>query len=430
MALPIMAVGRSSHEPTGDVMDGNRDRGPFLSNPFVARTARWGLLAWSVIGLLILVGVIYRYALYPIRVVFPPLVVALIVIYLLNPLVTGLQRHGLARVWGTLLVYLVVLSVIGVAVAYATGVVAHQVQQFVQTVPALLDRAQSGLTAISARLGLHLDPKSVVQAFEPGHGGASNFLARITSFTSGVVHLAFVLVLGPLIAFYLLVDLPKIRRGAEALVPAERREEVGELAGRVGLTVGGFFRGQLIAAIIMGLASTLGFYIVGLPYFGLLGALTGLFALVPLIGTVIAAVPVLFVALTTSHHNTAGLIRISGGWKLAVASAIVLLLVQQLDLRVLSPHLLSRGSRMHPVSVLLSLLVGGTLLGLWGMLLAVPVAAAVKVVMLFFWDTRAQWPPRAPSADPAVVMQPEEPPQSRPRPDTGPPELRAVEAKG
>jgi predicted PurR-regulated permease PerM len=413
----------------------NRDRGPFLSNPFVARAARWGLLAWSVIGVLILLWVVYRYALYPIRVIFPPIVVALIVVYLLNPLVNELQRRRVPRIWGTLLVYLVVLTAIGTAIAYLSVVVTHQVTQFVHGVPALLSRAQSWLQSVSDRLGLNLDAKSVVAAFEPGKGSAFNFFGRLTSFTSGVVRLAFVLVLGPLIAFYLLVDLPKIRRGAEGLIPATRREEVNEVAGRVGATVGGFFRGQLIAALIIGLVSMAGFYIIGLPYFALLGAITGLFALVPLIGTVIAAIPVLFVALTSSRHGL-GLFHAPGGWRLAIASVIVLILVQQLDQRLLSPRLLSRASRMHPVTVLLSLLVGGALLGLWGMLLIVPAVAAVKVLFLFFWDTRSQWPPPVESmvereieAEQAVV-----PPLPAPEAPTtapnGPPSTPAADGAG
>src|SRR5437764_8591363 len=98
------------------------ERGPFLSNPFVARAARWGLLAWSLIGVLVLAWVILRYVLYPIRIVFAPLVVALIVIYLLNPMVTVLQRRRLRRGLATLIVYVVVLTAIGVALAYLVQV--------------------------------------------------------------------------------------------------------------------------------------------------------------------------------------------------------------------------------------------------------------------------------------------------------------------
>ena len=76
----------------------------------------------------------------------------------------------------------------------------------------------------------------------------------------------------------------------------------------------------------------------------------------------------------------------------------MLVLVQQLESRVLEPRLLSQAVRLHPVSVLLSLLVGGSLLGLWGMLLAVPTVAAIRVVVLYVWDTRSSWPPGVPSA--------------------------------
>src|SRR6266536_497859 len=375
----------------------SKDRGPFFPPPFVAQAARWGLLAWSVIGLLILVGVLYRFVLYPIRVVFPPLVVALIVIYLLNPLVTRLQGKGIPRIWGTLLCYVVFLSLIGLALA------------------ALLQKAQADLKDFAARLGFHITSTDLLQSFQPGKGRAFNFLGRLTSFTSGVVHVALVFVLGPLLAFYLLVDLPKIRRGAEGLVPASRRDEVRTLAGQVGATVGGFFRGQLLVALLVGSFCLLGYFVVGLPYFALLGALTMLLALVPLIGILIAAIPALFVAFTTSGR-TGGLLHISGGWKLALATSVVLLAAQQLDLRVLSPWLHSRSVRLHPVTVLLSLLVGGTLLGLWGMLLAVPVVGALRVLLLHVWDTRSQWPP-GPSEP---VIEPEEPVEASVRRASGP----------
>jgi len=284
-------------------------------------------------------------------------------------------------------------------------VVSDQVRGFVGGIPDLLTRAESGLADSAQRLGVHIDTKSFFQNFEPGQGRAFNFLGRLTSFTSGVVHLALVLVLGPLLAFYLLVDLPKIQRVSLAMVPATRREEVRVLAGSLGETLGGFFRGQLIVALLVGGFTAASFFVVGLPYWAMLGGLTAILALVPLLGIVIAAVPVLFVAATTTSR-TGGLLHVPGGWKLAVVCAVLLAGAQQLDLRLLSPRLMSRAVRLHPVTVLLSLLVGGTLQGLWGMLLAVPVAAALKVILLHFWDTRSQWPPR-------MAVLPEEVPRER-----------------
>jgi predicted PurR-regulated permease PerM len=413
------------------------ERGPFLSNPFVARAARWGLLSWSLIGMLALAWVVFRYVLYPIRIIYPPLVVALIVIYLLGPIVDELNRRGLRRGIATLVVYLVVMSAIAAVLTVLVDVIATQVSTFVSHIPGLLRHAQSGVAGAAKRLGVHVDTATLARQFER-NGSVFNFLNRLTSFTSGVVHVAFVLVLGPLIAFYLLVDLPRLQRGAVAFVPASRREEVGRMAHDVNGTLGGFFRGQLLVALAMGLVSMFLFWFVGLPYFALLAAITGLFALVPLIGTVIAAIPALFVALTASH-DTGGVLHLRGGWPLALATAFVLVAVQELDTRLLSPRVLSRtASRMNPVTILLSLLVGGTLLGLWGMLLAVPVVAAVKVVVLDLWDVRSSWPPR-PSEEPALTSPPDTaapvPPEPSPRrrraagSDNGPTRVPAREAR-
>ena len=366
-------------------------RGPFFSNPFVARAARWGLLAWSGIGVLIVAWGIYRYVLHPIRIVFPPLILALVVVYLLNPLIDRLERRGIRRLLGTIVCYVVLLAAAVSLLAWIVPVITHQVSGFAGGLQPLLRRAQDGLQAMAAHLGVRLQGANLVGAFGPS-GVAYRFLGRLWSPTSGVMRLALVVVLGPLLAFYLLVDLPKIRRGATALVPLRRREEVLGLGRKVGDTLGGFFRGQLVVAAMVGAAATLGLWLAGVPYFAVLGALTGLLALVPLIGIVIAAVPVLFVALATEGRS--GPLHVPGGWPLALAAVVVLVAAQSLDTRVLSPLFHAPTVRLHPVSVLLSLLVGGALLGFWGMILAVPTVAAGKVVALHLWDTRAQWPPR------------------------------------
>jgi predicted PurR-regulated permease PerM len=119
----------------------------------------------------------------------------------------------------------------------------------------------------------------------------------------------------------------------------------------------------------------------------------GLFNLIPLVGPFIGAVPALFIAFTT--ESSGGLLSLDPGWPLAVGAGLALLIVQQIDNHVISPNVVARTVKMHPVTVMLGLLVGGTLLGLWGMLLAVPTIAAAKILVLHYWDTHARWPPPA-----------------------------------
>jgi predicted PurR-regulated permease PerM len=357
-----------------------------------SRVVRWGLVAWSMIGLLILAYIVIRFVLVPVRIVFGPLLVAAVIVYLLNPIVSRLQSRGIPRVWGALITYVVFLSILGIGLRFLIPVLANQITGFAKAVPSLLEGVQRWANDLSTRFGV--DPKSIdiVDTLSPG-GSAGEFIGRIFSFTAGLLHVLVVLILGIVLSFYLLVDLPKIRRNAILMVPAGRRAEVRTVLARVSTAVGGFLRGQLVVALFVGLASMLGLYIVGLPYWALVGGIAGLFNLIPLVGPFIGAIPALFIAFTT--NDTTGLLKMDPGWAMALGSAAALTIVQQIDNHIISPNVVARTVKLHPVSVMLGLLVGGTWLGLVGMLVAVPMIATIKIVLLHIWDTRTQWPPKA-----------------------------------
>ena len=365
-------------------MDDDRNR--VLGTPFVIRSARWGIVAWATIGVLLLAFFLLRYVVYPIRIIFPPLVVAMIGVYLLNPIVSALERRGMARIWGTLLTYLVGIAILGTALTFTIPIVAEQVTAFARSAPDLIDRVAESFSDVAANFGF--------QVGDAAGGGESvvDFFGRLLTFTRGLLDLAIIFIVGPIIAFYLLVDLPKIRRGMKALIPSRRRAEVESVLQRMGRAVGGFFRGQLLVSLFVGIASAIGLWIVGLPFWAVVGLVTGIFNLIPLIGPFIGGIVAVIIAFTTQTPGE-GLLQLQPGWPLAVGSAVALLIVQQIDNHILSPNIVARTVRLHPVTVMLGLLAGGTLLGLWGILLAVPVLASVKVLLLHAWDTRMQWPP-------------------------------------
>jgi predicted PurR-regulated permease PerM len=357
-----------------------------LASGIVIRAARWGIVAWASIGILVLGVFFFRYVVYPIRIIFPPLVVALIGVYLLNPIVSAMERRGMARIWGALVTYLVGVAILGTALTFTVPLVAEQVQEFARSAPRLIDQVSSGFGDLASRFNIDVSGT--------GAGGGEvvvDFFGRILSLTRGLLDLALVFLIGPIIAFYLLVDLPKMKRGTRALIPARRRAEFESILDRIGKAIGGFFRGQLLVSLFVGIASAIGLYIVGLPFWAVVGLVTGLFNLIPLIGPFIGGIVALAIAFTT--ESSGGLLTLEPGWPLALGSAVVLLIVQQVDNHVLSPNIVARTVRLHPVTVMLGLLAGGTLLGLWGVLLAVPVLATAKILLLHAWDTRMQWPP-------------------------------------
>src|SRR5688500_13294898 len=125
-----------------------------LSSPAVVRVVRWGLVAWAAGGAIALAIMFFLFVVFPIRIIFPPLVLALIFVYLLNPLVTWMSNRGMPRLLATLVTYLVILTGIGVGLRFLIPVIVDQIDHFSDTLPDLLTNAQAGFRDLLDRLGI------------------------------------------------------------------------------------------------------------------------------------------------------------------------------------------------------------------------------------------------------------------------------------
>ena len=367
--------------------------------PAGERLRRVGITAWALIGIGI-VGTALIWGLIKISIIFPPLVLAVLIIYLLNPVVTRLERRGVSRVLGTLISYVVVLGSIAILVIALIPVISKQVDQFSQDWPVFRGRLVQFIDgtaeSINDRFGTNFqttqvdcllgadetaDPQAptqarcdaVVQDFRERIGAQAS---RLTEIGSSVVELLLVFIIGPLIALYLLIDLPHLQRDSLNLIPEPHKAEVADLSSKIGRAVGGFFRGQLLVALLVGLLSAVGFRIVGLPFWFVIGAVAGFFNLIPLVGPFIGGGLGFLIG------------TVSGGVALGLKAALVELVVQQLDNHFISPQVMKRTVQIHPVTVMLSLLAGGTVAGFWGVLLAVPAVAVIKLTLSHLWSTR------------------------------------------
>jgi predicted PurR-regulated permease PerM len=351
---------------------------PHHPSPY-ERFVRIGIIAWCGIGVLILAYLMLRMMVY-VNPVVPPLLIAIAVVYLLNPLVSALERRGVPRVAGAGIVYVLFLCIVALVVSLLVPVVTRQVGQVIDHFPDYLADGQAFVRDIAARFGqepnFRLDAEQVREwlSASENRGTVTRYLTGLRSVTTSVISGLIIFVLGPVMAFYLLVDLPRLRRGAMALVPPGRREEIKGLMDRIGQAVGGFFRGQLLVALFVGVASSIGLWAIGLPFWLLVGMVAGIFNLVPLVGPFIAGGLAVIIAL------------VSGEPLKAVWAALVLLAVQQIDNHLISPNVMGRTVQLHPVVVMLALLVGASFAGLFGMLVVVPLVAVAKIVFLFIWS--------------------------------------------
>lgn len=386
------------------------------------RFAVAGRAAWALLGVAAALAVLFWIG-WQFRVVFPPLVLAGAIVFILNPIVTALANRGMPRAGGTAVSYLGFVGVVVLAGFLIAPLVQRQAEELADEWPAIRDdleerwddvavrstednwvveiptideiqdqlggstpqeveafdeaiiEAEDALNdadqgSVATRLG---DAAGAVRPQLEQEGGFSEQLNTVREVGTRIFEVGLIFVLAPIIAFYLLVDLPHIGVIMRRLVPERAKPQVLHVAHRLNHTIGGYFRGQLAVALIVGTMVSIGLGILGLQFWIIVGMIAGLFNMIPLIGPWVGAIPGVAIAITTEDFGTAL-------WVVAIMT-----IAQQIDNHFISPLVMQRTTSLHPAVVMLALLAGGTIGGFFGLLLAVPLTASIKVVVGHLW---------------------------------------------
>ncbi|MDP9404280.1 MAG: AI-2E family transporter [Actinomycetota bacterium] len=334
-----------------------------------------GQLSWALVGVAVLFAVICV-VLWTVRVIFPPLILAGAIVFLLNPVVTRLQRRRVPRALGAALAYVSVLAALALCGALVYPLAADQADELRDDWPEIQAKAESWIDARaedSKGTFYEFTREDLEDAFSADNLTFRQQLDRARDVGLRVFQVLLVLVLAPIIAFYLLVDLPRIRTVLVSLVPSGARDEVLHVSRRLNRAIGGFFRGQLLVAVIVGAMCSVGLFAIGLRFWFLVGMIAGLFNVIPLIGPWVGGIPGVVIALTT------------GSPLQALGVVVVMATAQQIDNHFITPQVMQRVVQLHPAAVILALLAGGTLGGFFGLLMAVPAAAVLKIVCGHLW---------------------------------------------
>jgi len=368
----------------GEEPDGRKRGAQYPERPSEAVSEilrRAGSVGWAIVGLALAVAVFFWIA-SKVAVVFPPLILAGMIVFLLNPVVTWLNDRGLPRAAGAGLAYLVFLSAVTVMVLLAIPAIQDQAHDLSERWPEVQDRIEHWIDERAEDLQgtpFEFDREDLADRFAQDDGKQVDIgesLKTASEIGFRVLEVLLIFILAPIFAFYLLIDLPHLRRVSEELIPTSVKEDVILVSRRLNHALGGFFRGQLVVAFVVGVMSSVGLWLIDLPFWLLIGMIAGFFNLVPLIGPYIGGVPAVLIALTTAQPST------------AIWAALVLLIVQQIDNHFISPLVMKRAVKLHPVVVMVVLLLGGSLFGFFGLLVAVPATAAIKIVLSHLWRVR------------------------------------------
>ncbi|WP_276356375.1 AI-2E family transporter [Cohnella caldifontis] len=302
------------------------------------------------------------------KAVLTPFVVALVISYVLNPIVNLLHVRKVPRTAAVLLIYAVFTASCAVIVMNMIPMFIGQVQELNEHVPELTMRVQSLADHYNRNVVL---PDSVrdginraVEGFEKRFSTAvSDFLNNLDA----VFNVLFLAMIVPFLAFYMMKDMDVFEKAALEYLPRNRRKQAVRLLKDIDAALGSYIRGQFLVSVCIGILAYVGYWIIGLPYPLLMAGFVALFDIVPYLGPFLGALPAVVVASTIS-------------WKMVLLVAIVNSLCQTLESNVISPQVVGRTMHMHPLTIIFVLLVGGELAGVVGLIFAVPVYAALKVI--------------------------------------------------
>ena len=336
------------------------------------------------VALLALTLTIVAVLLYIGREALGPFIVGLLVVYLLAPPVEWLARRHVPRPIAILATYAVAITLVVEGLNVMLQPLVDQIRQFAADLPGLVARLQEQLTQFGAVYrGLELPP-AIRQAIDErlaklaagDFGVDPTVLLPVLQATTSIVVSILTLLIVPVFAFFVLKDRPALGRAFGSAVPREWLPDIEAITTIISRVFGSWVRGQLLLGLVVGIGTFIGLIVLGEavnPIFTrfavLLAVLAGVLELLPIIGPILAAIPAILLAATAGIEAT-------------TAAFILYLGIQQLENNFLVPKIQGDATNLHPSIVMLALILGATIGGLLGAILALPITAAGRDVYM------------------------------------------------
>ena len=331
--------------------------------------AFWTAMLTAVIAVIILL-----------REVLLPFVAGMVLAYLLDPLANRIERLGVNRLLATLAIIVLVVTTISVLAILTLPIIVREVSYFVESLPLYVrqlhmlatDQSRPWLSKLVGE-GLGEAERSIGEITTLASSWLTTFLRSIWSGGRALISVLSLGVVTPIVGCYLLYAWDKMIAVIDNWIPPERRETVRALAREVDDTVGGFVRGQSILCLVLAFYYSAALWLMGLRHGPLIGVAAGLMSFIPYVGSLSGLVISMCVAIAQFWPD----------WTWILLVPPIFLIGQSLSDYGLSPYLVGRRVHLNPVWMMYALFAFGYLFGFVGLLIAVPVAAAIGVLMRF-----------------------------------------------
>lgn len=328
----------------------------------------------------LLAFIVLLFILWMLKPMLLPFVMALAISYFLNPAVNAVCRVSRLPRWiATLLTLVGFILLVVFVLLLIVPVLQAQVSAFFAALPGYIESARSSIIPWAERLLMQLPPDGVDKLRDAAGQYAGNVVGLSGKLLQNIVlsglalfDVVTLIVITPVVSFYLLRDWPKLVETVDSLLPRKNYNTIRKELNKIDGTLSGFIRGQALVCICLGLIYGTGLTIVGLKYGATIGVVAGLLSFIPYAGSTFCLVTSMLLAFVQFDSANQILMTLA-----------VFLIGQSLEGYVLTPKLVGDRVGLHPVWILFALFAGGSLFGFLGVLIAVPVASVVGVLIRF-----------------------------------------------
>lgn len=289
--------------------------------------------------------------------------IAVIVVAAISPLVRKLKEFKIPRTVSVLGIYVFVFGIIGLLTALIVPQIASQIKEISHDIPRFMESINSTFGKVPNHEQIATGAQSSLKNFAEGLTESPiTTLAFMFNFFGGLVTFFVIMML----IFYMSIAEDGIRAFFKSVVPAPYEKKFHNIAYNIQKKIGDWVRGEAILVLVIGSLSFIGLKILGVEFALTLAVIAGILEIVPIIGPTVSAIPAVFIAFTQAPI-------------LGFAVLILYVIIQQLENHIIVPKVMEKTTGISPVVVILALLVGAKLLGILGIILAVPISLIVSV---------------------------------------------------
>ncbi|MCA3564929.1 MAG: AI-2E family transporter [Methylocystis sp.] len=315
------------------------------------------------------------------RDVLMPFAAGMVLAYLLDPLADRLEKWGLGRMGASLLILIAFVLLFVMLLVVAVPLLGTQVMAFIEKAPGYVTRLQILLVEQGGPLLQKVGGEKALDDLQTSLGDfvgkamswLGTFLTSIWSGGQALLGILSLLVVTPVVAFYILLDWDRMVARVDSWVPVDQRETVRQIMGDIDTAISSFLRGQTLVCLILGGMYAVGLMLVGLNFGLLIGISAGLLSFIPYVGSMLGLVVSVGVAIAQFWPD----------WTMVGLVLLVFGIGQFIEGYILSPKLVGESVGLHPVWLMFALIAAGSLFGFLGLLIAVPVSAAIGVLVRF-----------------------------------------------